>query len=453
MRLFGTNGIREVVGPTLTPEFATRLANAIAGVVPIGKPVVVGWDGRTSSRALSSIVSSTLALAGHHVIEVGLLPTPAIQYMLVRLGAQFGVVITASHNPPEFNGFKCIHSDGLEIPRPMEEEIERRFAEAPSAAVPYTAVGEIGFHGSGAREYVYGVLSHVDRARISAHAYTVVLDVGNGTSAVTSPELLRRLGCRVVTLNGHVDGTFPGHASEPTEANLSDLRRAVPSVGADLGIAHDGDADRAVFVERSGRYVPGEEILTLLARDLVRRRGGGIVVTPVTTPDSLEEAIHPWGGTVAYTKVGSPNVTREMLARGAVIGGEENGGMIFPEFQLARDGAMTAASVLDLMARENQPLDVLLADLPRHTLLKEKIPCRLDRREAAVRTFTEQLGLGAERLVTIDGVKIYRNGGWVLLRPSGTEPLMRIFADAKSPKRARELADEALAAVRAALGP
>ncbi len=452
MRLFGTNGIREVVGPTLTPEFTTRLANAIAGTIPVGKPVVVGWDGRTSSRALSSIVSSTLALAGHHVIEVGLLPTPAIQYMVVRLAAQFGVVITASHNPPEFNGFKCIHSDGLEIPRSAEEEIERRFADAPSTAVPYRSVGEIGFHGSGAREYVHGVLARVDAARISARAYAIVLDVGNGTAAVTGPDLLRRLGCRVVTLNGHVDGTFPGRPSEPTEANVADLRRAVPSVGADLGIAHDGDADRAVFVERSGRYVPGEEILALLARDAVRRHGGGIVVTPVTAPDSVEEAVQPLGGEVVYTRVGSPNVTREMLARHAVIGGEENGGLIFPEFQLARDGAMTVAVVLDLMAREGQPLDVLLAGLPHHALLKEKVPCPLDRREETVRAFAERFGPGAERVVTIDGVKIYRPGGWVLLRPSGTEPLLRLFTDSRDPKRARELADEALAAVRASIG-
>ncbi|NNN17583.1 MAG: phosphoglucosamine mutase [Thermoplasmata archaeon] len=452
MRLFGTNGIREVVGPKLTPEFTTRLANAIAGTIPVGGPVVVGWDGRTSSRALSSIVSSTLALAGHHVIEVGLLPTPAIQYMVVRLAAQLGVVITASHNPPEFNGFKCIHSDGLEIPRSDEEEIERRFDHAPSTAVPYRSVGEIGVHASGAREYVQGVLARVDGARISARTYTVVLDVGNGTAAVTSPDLLRKLGCRVVTLNGHVDGTFPGRPSEPTEANVADLRRAVPSVGADLGIAHDGDADRAVFVERSGRYVPGEEILALLARDAVRRHGGGIVVTPVTAPDSVEEAVQPLGGEVVYTRVGSPNVTREMLARHAVIGGEENGGLIFPEFQLARDGAMTVAVVLDLMAREGQPLDALLAGLPRHTLLKEKVPCPLDRREEAVRAFAERFGPGAERVVTIDGVKIYRAGGWVLLRPSGTEPLLRLFTDAKDPQRARDLADEALAAVHASIG-
>jgi phosphomannomutase/phosphoglucomutase len=451
MRLFGTNGIREVVGPTLTPEFTTRLTNAIARIVPVGKPIVVGWDGRTSSRALSSIVSSTLALAGHHVVEVGLLPTPAIQYMVVRLGAQLGVIVTASHNPPEFNGFKCIHGDGLEIPRTMEEEIERQFSDAPSTAVRYDAVGEVGSHSGGAREYVHAILARVDGARIAARKYTVVLDAGNGTSAVTSPDLLRRLGCRVVTLNGHVDGTFPGRPSEPTEANVADLRRAVPSVGADIGIAHDGDADRAVFVDRTGRYVPGEEILTLLAREAVLRHGGGIVVTPVTAPDSVEEAVRPLGGEVVYTRVGSPNVTREMLARHAVIGGEENGGLIFPEFQLARDGAMTAAFVLDLMARRGEPLDLLLETVPRHVLLKERIPCPLDRREAVVRGFADRLGPSARRVVTIDGIKIYRDDGWLLLRPSGTEPLLRLFVDAKTPQRARQLADEGIEAVRAAM--
>ncbi|MGI0129789.1 MAG: phosphoglucosamine mutase [Thermoplasmata archaeon] len=451
MRLFGTNGIREVVGDSLTASFVTRVASAIAALTPPGPPIVVGQDGRTSSPAFSRIVSATLALAGHHVIELGVLPTPAIQYNVTRLEAQLAVVVTASHNPPEFNGIKCIAADGLEVTRATEEAIEQAVEANRVAAVPFDRVGEISPRTDGGRRYVDGILAQVDVARIRGRRFTVVLDCGNGASVPTSPPLLHRLGCRVVTLNGHVDGTFPGHLSEPTEENVGDLKRMVPAVGADLGICHDGDADRAVFVDATGRYVPGEEVLTLLAQDAVRRHPGGVVVTPVSASQSVEDAVLAAGGSVVYTRVGSPSVTHELQARHGVFGGEENGGLIFPAFQLARDGAMTSAAMLDLLARDGVGLAEALVGLPRYALIKEKAPCPAALRERVLARVTEALSAGSDRVVTIDGVKAYRDGGWVLLRPSGTEPLFRIFAESRDRARARALADAGLAAVRDAV--
>jgi len=450
-RLFGTNGIREVVGGPFTAPFVTRVAAAIASVVPPGRPIAVGWDGRTSSPAFSRIVSGTLALAGHRVIELGLLPTPAIQYSVPRVGAGLGLIVTASHNPPEFNGIKCIASEGLEASREFEEAIEAAVEHGATPSMPFDRIGEIASDPQGAHRYLDGILGLVDRGRIAARKFTVVLDCANGASVVTSPTLLRRLGCRVVTLNGQVDGTFPGHFPEPTEANLADLRRTVSTVGADLGIAHDGDADRAVYVDSSGRYVPGEEMLALLARDAVERHHGGVVVTSISSPQSVEDAIRPHGGTVEYTRVGSPAISHAMQRTGAVFGGEDNGGLIFPEFQLARDGAMSVAATLDLVARAGRPLADLLRELPHYTLLKEKVDCPVTRRAAVLDRVGETLTAGAERVVTLDGLKVYRDGGWVLVRPSGTEPLLRVIAEAKDAPAARALADRALAAVRAAV--
>ena len=450
-RLFGTNGIREVVGEKLTAPFVTSVAEAIAANYAPGAPIVVGWDGRTSSVAFARIVGSVLVLAGHRVIEVGLLPTPAIQYSVRRLGAQLGVIVTASHNPPEFNGLKCIAADGLEETRTAEEAIETGVAERVTAVVPYDGVGSVASDTHGATSYVDGIVAQVDAERIAKRRFTVVLDCGNGASVPTSPTLLHRLGCRVITLNGHVDGTFPGHLSEPTEANLKDLVRVVPSFHADFGVAHDGDADRAVFVEADGRYVPGEETLTLLALDAVERNRGGIVVSPVSASQSVEDAIRPLGGRVVYTRVGSPSVTHAMQEHRAVFGGEENGGLIFPAFQLARDGAMTLAAVLDLLARRKKSLGELLREIPHYTMLKEKIACPSELRERVMSRVTEELRGRAQRIETIDGVKAYFPGGWVLLRPSGTEPLFRVFAEAKEPARARAIADEGLRSVRAAI--
>jgi phosphomannomutase / phosphoglucomutase len=452
MRLFGTNGIREVVGEKLTAPFLTRVVGAIATMVAPGPPIVVGWDGRTSSPAFARLTSSILQLAGHRVVEVGVLPTPAIQLLVPRHHAQLGVIITASHNPPEFNGLKCIAADGLEVNRPFEERIEAGFEEGATSTAPYSSIGEVTSDRSGAGVYIAAILGQVDGPRIAARKMTVVLDCGNGASTVTSPTLLRKLGCTVITLNGHLDGTFPGHLSEPTEANLSDLVHAVPALNADLGIAHDGDADRAVFVDASGRYVPGEEILTLLARDAVERNHGGIVVTPVSASQAVEDSVRPLGGSVVYTRIGSPTVTREMLERQAVFGGEENGGIVFPNHQLARDGAMTAAAVLDLLARKGLTLAEALRDIPRYTLVKEKVSCPVEWREPVLARVAEAFAKDSDRVVTIDGVKAYREGGWVLLRPSGTEPLFRVFAESRDPARARALAETGLAAVRKALG-
>jgi phosphomannomutase/phosphoglucomutase len=451
VRLFGTNGIREIVGTRVTAPFVASVAGAIAQAVEPGLPIVVGWDGRTSSPAMARIVSASLAMGGHRVTEVGLLPTPAIQYNVTRLGAQLGVIVTASHNPPEFNGLKCIASDGLEVPREVEERIEAAVAANQVRAVPFDRVGEIRSDPYGADRYVDGILAQVDVPAVARRKFTVVLDCGNGASVPTSPALLRRLGCRVITLNGHVDGTFPGHLSEPTEANLADLVRTVPAIGADLGIAHDGDADRAVFVDGAGRYVPGEETLTLLAREAVRKANGGTVVTPVSGPQSVEDVVRPLGGTVVYTRVGSPVVTREMLRRHAVFGGEENGGLIFPSFQLARDGAMTAAAVLDYLARSGETLGEALATLPKYALVKLKVECPIEVRDRVLEEIGAGVGREGARVETIDGLKVFHSDGWVLLRPSGTEPLIRVFASAKERARADALAQDGVRRVRDAI--
>ena len=452
-RLFGTNGIREIVGGPLTAPFVTRVAEAIAAIVPPSRPIAVGWDGRTSSVPFARIVSATLALAGHRVVELGLLPTPAIQYNVPRVGAALGVIVTASHNPPEFNGVKCIAADGLEASREFEEAVEAAVERGVAPAVPYDRVGEIASDPQGGARYLDGILQQVDRARISARKFSVVLDCANGAGAVTSPHLLRRLGCRVVTINGQVDGTFPGHFPEPTEANLADLQRTVTAVGAELGVAHDGDADRAVYVDRTGRYVPGEEMLALLARDAVARNHGGVVVTSISAPRTVEDAVRPLGGTVEYTRVGSPAISHAMQRQQAVFGGEDNGGLIFPRFQLARDGAMSLAATLDLLARSDEGLPELLRQLPQYAVVKEKIACPVAARERVLAHVASALEKGAERTVTIDGLKVYRDGGWVLVRPSGTEPLLRVIAESKEPARARALAELALGAVRGALPP
>jgi phosphomannomutase/phosphoglucomutase len=451
VRLFGTNGIREVVGERLTPAFAERVAAAIGQCFPVGAPIAIGWDGRTTSPAIARVVEGTLALSGHRVLELGLLPTPAIQYNVPRVGAQLGVIVTASHNPPEFNGIKCIASDGLEVTRDLEERIENAVEAPEGRFAPFDRTGEILSDSLGASRYIDGILAAVDRAAIAQRKFTVVLDCANGASVVTSPQLLRRLGCRVITLNGHLDGMFPGRRSEPTEANLSDLLHVVPAVRADLGIAHDGDADRTVFVDAQGRIVPGEKVLAMLARDRAQRRPGAVVVVPISSSQAVEDVVRPLYGETVYTRVGSPAVTREMQRRSAVFGGEDNGGYVFPELQLARDGAMTAAAVLDYLARVGRPISEAIADLPAYTVVRRQVHCPVELRSKLLGQLSEEMAATGSRVVTLDGLKVFEGGGWVLLRPSGTEPLVRVVAEARDAAAAGALAEDGVRRVQAAL--
>lgn len=441
MGYFGTNGIREVVGTKVTARFIADMTTAIAEVHGGVGPAVVGTDARTSSPALGRVAAGALSMAGIDVIELGILPTPAIQYNVPRLGAAYGVVITASHNPPEFNGIKGIASDGLEFTREIEQRVEAAYEVGKSPSVPYDRIGTISSDPNGGARYVEGILSHVKADAIRKRRLKVLLDCGNGAASITSPTLLHRLGAQYFTLNATMDGTFPAHHSEPTEANIQSLIRSVKSVGAELGAVHDGDADRSIFVDEGGRYIPGEKILTLLAREIIKAQGGGVVITPVTSSDSVAEAIKPYGGSVIYTRVGSPVVSRIMKEKQGVLGGEENGGIILAEHQIARDGAMTLAKIMEILSLSGQPLSELVRSLPPYHLVKEKVRCPVPLRGKLLDALPGILDAkdGAE-VTTLDGVKVRTATGWVLVRPSGTEPICRIFAESRDPSHATELA-------------
>ncbi len=451
-RFFGTNGIREVVGETLTARFVADMTGAIADVLADSRPILVACDGRTSSPAFSRIAAGTLSLAGLDVQELGAMPTPCAQYSVPRLGVSCGVIITASHNPPEFNGIKGIAADGLEFTPETEAAVEKAYLEGRSRKVRFDKVGSLRPENAAIERYLNGIRGQVDAEKIHSRGFRVVVDCGNGASAVTAPVLLNQLGVRYVSLNGNMDGTFPGRPSEPTEPNLKDLVAAVTAHGADLGVAHDGDADRAVFVDDKGRFIPGERVLTLLAREEVQSAGGGTVVTPVTSSQSVEDIVTPIGGKVHYTRVGSPVVSRAMLETKAVFGGEENGGYLFPKHQCARDGGMTLAKVLDLVVRSGKPLSKLLDELPPYFLVKRKVACPVELRQRVLSEVPSLLDAGkdpATRVVTLDGVKVITPRGWVLVRPSGTEPIYRVFTEARDLKTAEELAELTLLKVQA----
>jgi phosphomannomutase/phosphoglucomutase len=448
-RLFGTDGIRRVVNAEFSPVFIAEVAAATAEILNGEGPVLIAQDYRTTSPGIARILAGVLAMDGVEVVELGNMPTPCLQFNVKALRARLGLMVTASHNPTDFNGIKFSGPEGLEITPEEEHAIERNVHLRHHALPRWERAAPIRSDSDGVARYLKSIVARVDRTRIAERKLRVVLDCGNGTSAATSPLLLRSLGCRLTTLNANPDGHFPGHPSEPTEANLADLRKTVVAVGADLGIAHDGDSDRIAFVDETGRYIPGEQTLGLFAREVLRRKGGGTVVTSVTSTRCVEEAVRVAGGTLVITRSGSLPVARAVLDERAVFGGEENGGYYWPEHQDARDGPMSSAMMLDLIAETGKSLATLLSDLPKFHVVKRNVPLPAPVKAAVLDKVRATLGAEAERLVTLDGVKAFYADGWILVRPSGTEPICRVYAESRDAARAKEMCERAVGLVGA----
>jgi phosphomannomutase/phosphoglucomutase len=438
-RLFGTDGIRGVVGELMTPVFGAEMGMAIGTFLNKGR-VVIATDTRTTNMMMKNAVVSGLISTGIDVTDLGIAPTPALQFAVKHFKANMGVIITASHNPPKFNGIKCIDSDGTELPREKEIKIENIFFRKKYKKASWENIGKIS-NEKITDEYINAIKKQVNTNLIKKAGLKVVLDCANGAGCFTAPYLLESLGCKVITLNANPMGV-PSHSSEPTPENLKDLVKTVKALDADVGIAHDGDADRAVFVDEKGNYIPGEKTLAFLAGEIVKEKRGGLVVTAVSSSSCVEDAVEKYGGKIEYTKVGSPIIARVMKKKNAVFGGEENGGLIFPKFQYCRDGGMAVAKVLEIMAKTRKNLSELIATVPTYFLYKTKIPCSEEKKENALKKFAEEMKKQKLKISTIDGVKIFFSKGWVLIRPSGTEPIYRIFAESKNFEDAKDMAEK-----------
>ncbi len=433
MALFGTNGVRGVANMEMTPEMAMNLTKSI-GTFRKGK-IAVGRDTRQSGDMLKNAVIAGLLSTGCSVVDLGIAPTPCIQYY-VKHHADAGVIITASHNPPEYNGIKGIAGDGTEMSRQDEAIVEKIFYSGDFRKANWSETGDLSC-ADPKPAYINGIIERVDSTAIRAKKFTVVADTGCGAASVTTPFLLRKLGCKVITLNAQVDGTFPGRNPEPTGNEINDLKAAVVAAGANLGVAHDADADRAVFIDDKGRFVNEDVLLALMTQYKLMQKPGSIIVTPVSSSSIIEDIAKKYDSKVIWTMVGSIHVARKMMEVGGVFGGEGNGGLIFPEFQYCRDGGMSAASMLEMLAKTGKKLSDLVDAMPSYNSVKEKIKCKdkdavLKQIEAAVKT---------EKTDLTDGIKVFRPEGWVLVRASGTEPIIRVFAESRTADGAKKLAE------------
>ncbi len=433
-KLFGTFGVRGISNVELTPKLAFELGLALATYLKGRGEVAVGHDNRTSSEMLENAVSAGLTSGGCDVIAVGLVPTPVLSFTIKHFRCKAGVMITASHNPPQYNGVKFWGSDGAGMGREQEVKIEKIISKKAWKRAPWHRIGRVS-RSDAITPYMEAVLGKVPRV---GRKLKVVVDCANAAGSMVTPRLLTELGCQVISMNCQLDGTFPGRKLEPVPENLGELAKTVVACKADLGIAHDGDADRTLVVDERGDILSGDRVFALVAMHHLRERKRPRIITTVATSAVLDDVASELGGKVTRARVGEPEIIGEFRKRGGDIGGEENGGVIFPDWLLCREGIMTAVKFIELLDRTGMKISELDATLPRYSQVKQRIECPEKLKSKVLRTLAKRFA--RQKLDRTDGLRVVFDDGWLLLRPSGTEPIFRCFAEARDEKRAAELA-------------
>lgn len=423
-KFFGTNGIRGVFDEDFTLEFIHEMTLSIGTYFEKG-PILIGYDGRESSPLICKIITSSLNSIGIDCNVAGLVPTPCLEYAVKSLGYSGGIMITASHNPPQYNGIKPAGKDGVEISREDELIIEDIYSKKNWLPKP-EKWGITNDETKTIEIYLDGIMTHIDSNLIESKPFKVVLDLGNGAQAVTAPNFCKKLNCEVVLVNEQVDGKFPGRGSEPTPQNLSVLSKAVLENKADFGIAFDGDGDRSIFCDELGNILTGDKSALILINHILKKNPNSLVVTCLNSGTNTETLAEKYNSKVLRTKVGSVEVSRKMLSTNALIGFEENGGFMFGKHNQVRDGCMSLGLMLDFLSTTENSLSQEISQLPPSFTTKDKIECSKENAKKIISLLKDEFPDSD----TSDGIKITLDPkNWVMIRPSGTEPIIRIYAE------------------------
>ncbi|MCK4593038.1 phosphoglucosamine mutase [bacterium] len=436
---FSVSGARGIVGDGLDPKLVLELSAAFAGVLGEG-PVVLGRDSRTSGPALVSAVIAGLTGCGRDVVDLGICPTPTVQLSVEWLEAAGGIVITASHNPATWNGLKFVGSKGSFIPPSEVERLKEAHRGDEFNWVGHDRIGSVSQRDDLVTRHVDEVVRLVDVRQIGIADLNVVADCCHGAGGTVIPSLLEKLGVRFRCIGAETDGRFP-HDPEPVPENLSDLSQAIVEERADLGLAYDADVDRLAIVGPDWKPIGEERTLQLACWSLLDRGERGDLATNVSTSRGLDDVAARFGVKVHRTPVGEINVVETIVERSCLAGGEGNGGVIYPRLHLGRDALVATALILELLARSGKGILGLTGDLPTYVMLKRKVP--LPEERVLQRVYDRLRETYPDAAASeLDGLRLDWKDRWLHLRPSGTEPVVRIFAEAQDTDVARGLIDE-----------
>ena len=439
--IISISGLRGIVGKNLTASIAAEYGCAFGAFLKNKNSdenerlnVCIGRDSRPSGQMIVSAVASGLSSSGIDVINVGIVSTPAVSVMLRELKCSGGVVITASHNPVEYNGIKLLLDNGIAPPKKEAEQIQKLFYDKNFSLVASIDCGKIIENKKAAQVHIEKVISIVDAKIISEKNYKVVLDSVNGAGGAEGRLLLSKLGCRLKAINSKPTGLF-AHKPEPTIDNLTGLCKVVKQEKADIGFALDPDADRLAIVDESGRYI-GEEYTLALAAKYVLDKNKGAVATNLSTSRMIDDIAKEADVKVIRTPVGEANVANAMIENNCIIGGEGNGGVIDLRIAPVRNSMAAMALILQYMAQSGKTISELTCQIPAYYMIKEKI-------SADSKTFNELVsavsGIFTDaKINTADGCRYDFDDGWLHLRPSNTEPVVRIIVEAKNRESAEK---------------
>lgn len=437
-KLFGTSGIRGLVKDEVTAELALKVGKSLAYYLGNSGEVVLGYDTRTSNQMLDQAICAGLLEGGVNVIKIGMVPTPLVGYACEKLGADAGIMLTASHNPSRYNGIKLWNKNGMAYTSIQEAEIERIYNNEEYISVPWNEIGKLKHNDEIKGQYIDDLVDLVD----IKEGLKVVIDCASGAGSEISPLVFRKAGCEVTTLNSQPDGFFPGRNPEPNADNLQDLMKTVVAVGADLGIAHDGDADRMITIDEKGNISPFDSLLALISKQF-----GGVVVTTVDAGICMDEALGSVGGSVLRTKVGDVNVAEVIIDENATFGGEPSGTWLHSDFCMCPDGILSGLRMAELVSKKGKLSD-LLKEIPSYPNIREKVTCSKESKIAIMEDMEELLSNAFDdirEINNIDGVRLtFDDDSWVLVRPSGTEDYVRITLESKDVNRANFIRDECL---------
>ena len=440
--MVSVSGIRGVVGDSLTPQVALDFVGSYAAYLKqtTEKPLVLlARDTRPTGEMMRHAALAALLAGGARVLDLGVVSTPTLQFAIKRLGAQGAICITASHNPVEWNALKFFQPSGMYLDKEQGNEVIRINKEKEFACGAWSEMGtlELDSSGEAIEAHLRHILSLVDVEKIKARKFKVVLDACNGAGGTISPILLERLGCDVSIINGDLHGVF-AHNPEPLNENMVQLMSAVKECGADIGFAHDADADRVAVVTNDGEPIGEDYSLVWGVAHVLKNRVKGPVVTNLSTSSAVETLAEQYGCECFRTPVGDANVSGKMLSSEAAIGGEGNGGVIWPEMQLGRDGIAAIALVLEFLAIEGKTASQIHNELPRYSILKttHDLP-----RELLLPLFAHLKSKYAHASFDErDGLRLsFEDKSWVHVRGSGTEPIVRLILEARTLQQAQEL--------------
>lgn len=446
--MISVSGVRGIVGESLDPAFFAKYASAFGTFVNEGN-VVIGRDTRRSGEMLKQAILSGLLATGCEVLEVGICPTPTILYAADRLQADGAVTITASHNPIEWNGVELAKACGELLEDSDRTRMMEAFESEEFNLVSWDKIGVVKKIDDAVEQHIQKILSlsYIDKEVISDESPKVVIDCVNGAGSVISPKLLRRLGCEVVELNCIPDGNFPREV-EPTPDKLEELCSAVKKEKADIGFAHDSDADRLAIVTEKGEALSGEYTMALAADFMLTKNPDKRpVVVNISTSQIIEYITRKYGIPVHRSKVGCSHVAQKMRETNALVGGEGTGGVMFPDVHYTADGITCLAVFAQMSAESDQTISEMVDEIPRYFMSKKKIG--IDSSQAGSRIIENFIERHSdETLDRTEGVKLTREDSWVIVRKSGTEPVIRVFSEAPTQEEADELCEGMLDELR-----